>query len=113
MKDYDVRARDVQNIASPPSVIKTLTINTKLSNCLTPHRVFQFLIIENLTSNAVTLNVGTTAAGTDIVNGTNITANLYTVVAPATISKLARSLYFSSANWNSAVLKVTVVNFRP
>lgn len=113
MNDTPIRARDIQNIATPPSLSKTLTANTKLPNCLIPDQIFQYLIIKNLTSNAVVLNVGTSAAGTDIVNGTNITANLYTVIVPATISKSARSLYFSSSNWNSASLKVTVVNFKP
>ena len=107
-----VRRRDIVYIlgSDSPNSTVTLTANTKIPSCNPARQILQYLVIENLTGNAVTLNVGTTAAGTDIVNGTNISANLFTVVAPNVIARTAQSLYFTSSNWNSAKLKVTVIN---
>ena len=114
MNDTPTRARDIQNIAYQPNFTQTLTANTKLPNCTPARQILQYLVVENLTGNVVTLNAGTSAAGTDVVNGSSITANLFTVIAVTPIiSRTAISLFFSSSNWNSAKLKVTVINIKP
>ena len=70
------------------------------------------LIIKNNTANAVTINIGTTTGGTDVLNGLVVGAN---VVIDATLLILffsttaGTTLYFESDNWNSANLDFKVL----
>ena len=68
------------------------------------------IVFENSTANAVTINLGTSAAGTQVINGGAIAASTFTtLLANKTFSRTAnQTLYLSSADWNSASLVATL-----
>lgn len=69
------------------------------------------IVIKNTTSNGVTINIGSTALGSDIANSV--------VIAPNSISKIplattffsdtaSTNLYISSASWNSSSIDINI-----
>ena len=69
------------------------------------------IAIKNTTANGVTINIGSTALGTDVANNV--------VIAPNSISKIPlgttffsdtanTNLYISSSNWNSASININI-----
>ena len=70
---------------------------------------------ENLTANAVTINIGTTDAGTDVASGVAIGANACGHIAGATLAKryfsrtTPQTLYVTSGGWNSASVNVIMI----
>jgi hypothetical protein len=70
-------------------------------------KITGYRIINN-TANAVTVNVGTTASGTDIMNGIVVGASI-TVEATLNIAFATdKDIYISAANFNSANLEFTL-----
>jgi len=73
------------------------------------------VFFENLTANAVTINMGTTDAGSDVFAAVSVGANACGHIAAATLAKRYFSrtsqttLYLTSAAWSSASLNVTLV----
>ena len=69
------------------------------------------IAFQNNTANSVTVNVGTTAGGTDVVNALVIGANAL-VLAPLGTTffsvTLGQTLYISSSLWNSADIDIHV-----
>jgi len=69
------------------------------------------IAFQNNTANSVTVNVGTTAGGTDVVNALVIGANAL-VLAPLGTTffsiTTAQNLYISSGSWNSANIDIHI-----
>jgi len=71
-------------------------------------RVLEMFKVVNTTANAVTINIGTSATGDQLVSGLVIGANAVETVNVGAMYSLsvAKDIYISSAAWNAAVLKV-------
>ena len=69
------------------------------------------IAFQNNTANSVTVNVGTTAGGTDVVNALVIGANALVLAPLGTTffsTTLGQTLYISSGSWNSADIDIHV-----
>jgi len=69
------------------------------------------IAFQNNTANSVTVNVGTTVGGTDVVNALVIGANALVLAPLGTTffsTTLGQTLYISSALWNSADIDIHV-----
>ena len=81
-----------------------------MSNNLPAKYFLAKVVIKNTTSNAVTINMGSSALGTDIANAFAVTASADALAVPlgkdlfSTAS--AQALYISSASWSSANLTI-------
>ncbi|MFH1067004.1 MAG: hypothetical protein V1746_03810 [bacterium] len=70
------------------------------------------IIVKNDTANAVTINVGYTAGGSQIVSGAVIgaSANVYCTISNRLVAKDGHyKVHINSTNWNSASLKTTII----
>jgi len=95
------------------TIRSTIAIAANRSFNVPGNTSFDRMIIQNTTSNAVTINFGTTSSGTDILSGISIAANGYKVITanqfPSIIAAAAgtsTTFYINSSNWNSASLRV-------
>jgi hypothetical protein len=85
-------------------------IDTVGSNLKATFAIDEILLI-NTTANSVTVNVGSTALGTDIVNAVVVGANATVLCGLGTryfSSTVNQDLYISSGSWNSANLTISV-----
>ena len=65
------------------------------------------IVVKNTTANVVTINIGSSPGGTDVVNGAVIPANGFIDLPIGTSlfsETVEQSLNVSSGNWNSANL---------
>ena len=69
-----------------------------------------YLEIDELNGFPVTINIGTTAAGTDVASSLAITANLHKVVNVQLAPNPKLNLYITSSAWHGAKLKITAKN---
>jgi len=103
------------NILKETGIIadKTLAltgIDTVASNVKATFAIDEILLI-NTTANSVTVNVGSTALGTDVVNAVVVGANATVLCGLGTryfSSTVNQDLYISSGSWNSANLTISV-----
>ena len=111
----EVRPRDVKNIGSDISrPIKTFTANGKMYQCTPRDTILQYLIIEELGNDQVSVDIGTSSGGHEIEQAYTVSALGYQVVPIAPIiSKTPITVYITVANWGIGKLRVTVVNFKP
>lgn len=90
--------------------IKSTGGNTNFSQSIPGNNFVQSIIIKNTTSNPINLNIGTSAAASDVFT-CNVAANqLLAISQPelgSSVFDSATTLYFSSLNWNGAVINVT------
>lgn len=93
-----------------------LTLSANATLTIPANDKLQDVIFRNTTANAVTINVGTTAGGSDVVNGLVVPANGWISAADqaAIAKKLLNAsadttLYVSSANWNGATLNMAAI----
>jgi hypothetical protein len=85
-------------------------IDTVGSNLKATFAIDEILLI-NTTANSVTVNVGSTALGTDVVNAVVVGANATVLCSLGTryfSSTANQDLYISSGSWNSANLTISV-----
>jgi len=85
-------------------------IDTLGSNVKATFAIDEILLI-NTTANSVTVNVGSTALGTDVVNAVVVGANATVLCSLGTryfSSTVNQDLYISSGSWNSANLTISV-----
>lgn len=73
----------------------------------------EVIIIQNLTANAVTLDVGTSAGGSEILSSWIIAANSIKILEVGDVfsSTVRTGVYLSSSNWNSSRLYVYCHNY--
>jgi hypothetical protein len=85
-----------------------VTANTTLTSIIRSGYLLKTIVFRNNTANAVTVNVGTTAGATDVVNALAVGAN---AVVVATVQKVFsatanQSLFVHSSAWSSANIDV-------
>lgn len=91
-----------------------VTGDTTMTNAVTAKYMATAVKITNITANTVIVKVGSTAGGTDIVNSQSIGANatVYVPVSKVFSETADQSIYVSSTSWNSANIKVTIIQMR-
>ena len=91
--------------------IKEVRVNSKLTTILAGYKLTSIeFLSENL--NKVTISIGTTVDGNDIISSLLITGNMAISVRKDYIKDNNASsfdLYITSANWNSANLNISIL----
>ncbi len=91
---------------------KILTANGTMLNTTPIGHVATILDIEELNGQAVTINIGTTAAGTDVQNALALTANEHKVVSVLLSPDPKVNLYITSSAWHGAKVKLILKNVK-
>ena len=89
---------------------KILTANGSILNTTQIGHVLSFIDIEELNGFPVTINIGTTAAGTDVASSYVITANQHRVLSVLLSPDPKVNLYVTSSAWHGAKLKMILKN---
>ena len=92
------------------SIKTNITGDTTLTGYIPINYRGEHLRIVNKTANAVVVNLGTTAGGTDIVFDATVPANDFVDIALTKMASTASVLYLSSKVWNSANLSVMLIS---
>jgi hypothetical protein len=99
---------------SSPTYVTTTDITSDgtgdLADAIAAKNLCSYVILENTTANPVTVNVGTTAGGSDLASAIVMgDSELYTIVVDKVFSSsVATHIYISSLSWNSANLTANV-----
>ena len=103
---YIITSRKIVLTAVTDDITVTLPANTYI----------QDIIIQNITANTVTLKVGTTSGGTEVIStsisgGNSIETVEYTSYTKRVFSTTATQTLFIQdvAGWNSASLNITIL----
>lgn len=89
---------------------KILTSNGSMLNTTQIGYVAMVLDIEEMNGFPVTINIGTTAAGTDVQSALAITANQHKVIGLLLSPDPKVNLYITSSAWHGAKLKLILKN---
>jgi len=103
---------ELQDNMSPTESSENTTENRSVS--VPAGYVINQIIIQNTTANLVTINIGTTDGGSDVVSGLIVAISSLGALLDSLILKrvfnlaASQTLYITSLNWNSASLNVYI-----
>jgi hypothetical protein len=98
-----------QNIVN---LLQLLALANNSTMLVPANNYIQAITIKNLSANAFTLNVGTSALGNDVVSIIVVGNSLQTIQQVnlgSSIFDIDTTLYLSSANWNNASINITAI----
>jgi|GEM_PF-4450783 len=87
-----------------------ITGDTTLTDVIEGGYFSEYFVFENTTANAVTIDVGTTASGNDIISGGVIGANETVLINAGLYTSATDTYYISSADWNSSSLNMKLMS---
>jgi|SRR5262245_24998631 len=108
-------AATIKRIMRPKGEQIRMTISADSSFTFPAGYALSEVTFENLTANAVTINIGTTDGGTDVASGVSVGASACGHIAGATLAKryfsrtTPQAVYVTSGGWNSANVTLTLV----
>lgn len=106
---------DIQTDYSIKNKLEDLSVNCKAVGIIPAGYIVKFLIIENLTTNAITLNIGTTDGGVDLGDSLTVGSE---IIYTATVNKLFsfsddKDIFIKSSDWNSASINIYLLMEAP
>jgi len=102
-----------ETVSMRKTINEAVSENSVIQNCALAEEMVLFIVLKETTGNAVTVNIGTTVSGKEIVDTLDVAANGYTVIDTPAIARTARSIYLDSSNWNDASLEVKIITVKP